>query len=191
VSTLNSLIRAIEAHPSEKRRAELAQLAIEHVAHAEALLRQASAAAYGLAGHAESALPLHRILPTVMATVPAERLVVRVSRPTANRLVHPHHVRQILTNLLSNADRHGPAGSPIHLYVRSHRLGLRLTVADGGDLTAELAQSLRRRTAPAGEKGLGLWVVRHLAASHGGSVRARPLSPRGVAVEVTLPRRWR
>jgi signal transduction histidine kinase len=95
----------------------------------------------------------------------------------------------VLINLLSNAERHGPAGGTIRLDARRHRRGIRLTVADGGRLTADLAHSLSRRTPPAGEKGLGLWVVRHLVTTHGGQVRARSLNPRGVAVEVTLPRR--
>jgi signal transduction histidine kinase len=191
VSTLNSLVRAIEDQPSGARRAELAQLAAEHAAHAEAVLRQAAAAAYGLADPAEPALPLHRILPVVTASVPAERLIVRISGSSGNRLVHSQRVRQILINLLRNADRHGPPGGPIRLEVSKHRRGLRLTVADEGNLTPELALALRRRTPPPGQTGLGLWVVRQLVAAHGGSLRARSLAPRGVAVEVTLPqRRW-
>jgi signal transduction histidine kinase len=193
VSTFHSLVRAIEDQPSGARRAELAQLAVEHAAHAEAVLRQAAAAAYGLSDPAEPALPLHRILPVIAATVPPERLFVRISGFSGNRLVHSQRVRQILINLLRNADRHGPAGGAIRLDVRNHRRGLRLTVGDEGNLTPALALALRRRTPPPGEKGLGLWVVRQLVAAHGGSVRARSLTPRGVAVEVTLPsphRRW-
>jgi signal transduction histidine kinase len=187
VSTLRSLVRAIEDQPSGARRAELARLAAEHAAHAEAVLRQAAAAAYGLADPAEPALPLHRILPAVTAIVPAERLVVQISGSSGSRPVYPGQVRQILINLLRNADRHGPPGGTIRLEVRNHRRGLRLTVADEGNLTPELALALRRRNPPPGEKGLGLWVVRRLIAAHGGSVRARSLIPRGVAIEVTLP----
>jgi K+-sensing histidine kinase KdpD len=187
VSVLTSLVQALEAQPSELRRAELARLAAEHAAHADAVLRQASATAYGLSDHNAPAVPLHRILPVVTATVPAHRLTVRVSDSIADRPVHPYHVRQVLINLLHNADRHGPPGGMIRLDARPHRRGLRLTVADGGDLTPDLAESLRRRTPPPGQKGLGLWVVRHLVGAHGGRVRARPLHPRGLAVEVLLP----
>jgi C4-dicarboxylate-specific signal transduction histidine kinase len=76
----------------------------------------------------------------------------------------------------------------VRLDARTHRRGLRLTVADAGALTADLRQSLRRHTPPAGEKGLGLWVVRNLVAADGGTIRARNLAPYGLAVEVTLPR---
>jgi len=188
VSTLTSLVHALEAHPSPSAHAKLARLAGEHVAHAEAVLRQAAAAANGLTGAADPPVPFHRILPMVAAAVPAERLRMRVGRGTGEHPVHPQHTGQILINLLTNAVRHGPPGEPVHLHARTRRGGLRLTVADGGSLTPELARSLQRRTPPAGEKGLGLWVVRHLVATHGGSIRARSLGPRGLAVEVTLPR---
>ena len=188
VAILTSLMHALQAQPSESARAELTRLAGEHVAHAEALLRQAAAAASGMTGAADRPVPFHRILPMVAATVPAERLVVRVGRTTGERLVHPQHVGQILINLLTNAERHGPPGEPIRLEARTHRRGLRLTVADRGTLTPELTRSLHRRTPPVGEHGLGLWVVRHLVATNGGTIRARSMAPRGLAVEVTLAR---
>jgi K+-sensing histidine kinase KdpD len=188
VSTLSSLVHALEAHPSEATRIELARLAGEHVAHAEAVLRQAAAAAYGMTGTTDPPVPFHRILPIVTSAVPADRLAVRVTRAAGGHLVHPRHVGQILINLLSNAERHGPPGEPIHLDARTHRRGLRLTVADAGGLTPDLTRSLHQRTPPLGEKGLGLWVVRQLVAANGGTIRARNLTPRGLAVEVTLSR---
>jgi K+-sensing histidine kinase KdpD len=188
VSTLTSLVHALETQPSESARGELARLAGEHVAYAEAVLRQAAATAYGMTRPADPPVPLHRILPVVSAAVPAGRLVVRLGRATGDRLVHPQHTGQILINLLTNADRHGPLGGPIQLAARTHRRGLRLTVTDGGALTPDLERALRQRTPPAGEKGLGLWVVRHLVATHGGTVRARSLTPHGLSIEVTLTR---
>jgi signal transduction histidine kinase len=186
VSALTSLVNALEAHPSSSARAELARLAGEHVAHAEAVLRQAAAAAYGMTGAADPQVPFHRILPMVTAAVPAERLTVRVDRTTGEHPVHQQLVGQILINLLTNAERHGPPGGPIRLEAHAHRRGLRLTVADDGALTPDLTRSLHRRTPPAGEKGMGLWVVRRLVAAHGGAIRARNLAPRGLGVEVTL-----
>jgi K+-sensing histidine kinase KdpD len=188
VSTLTSLVRALETQPSESARSELARLAGEHVAHAEAVLRQAAATAYGMTGAAGPPVPLHRILPMVSAAVPAGRLVFRLGRSTGDRLVDPQHTSQILINLLTNADRHGLPGGVIQLTARTHRRGLRLTVTDGGALTPDLTRALHQRNPPIGEKGLGLWVVRQLVAAHGGTVRARSLTPHGLAVEVTLTR---
>jgi signal transduction histidine kinase len=189
VAILTSLMRALEAQPSGDRREQLARLAAEHASHAQAVLQQAAAAAQGLPDPADRPVPLHRILPAVAATVPATRLAVSVSAAAGRCPVHPRQARQILINLLANAVRHSPPGGAIRLRGQVRGRRLRLTVADEGGPTPDLAWALRRRTPPAGTKGLGLWVVRQIAATHGGSVRARGLSPCGLAVEVTLPRR--
>jgi signal transduction histidine kinase len=189
VATLTSLVRALEAQPSEIRRGELARLAGEHASHAEAVLKQAAAAAAGLAEPADTAVPLDRVLPVVAATVPADRLAVSVSAGAGRCLVSGRHTRQILLNLLSNAARYSPGEIRLTAAIRRRRL--RLTVADQGGLTDDLRHALHRRVPPAGTKGLGLWVVRHLVDAQRGSLRARALSPRGVALEVTLPRRRR
>lgn len=189
VATLNSLVRALEAQPSEARRGELARLAGEHASHAEAVLRQAAAAAAGLAEPGDSVVPLHRVLPAVAATVPAERLALSVSAGAERCLVSARQTRQILLNLLSNAARYSPG--EIRLTAAVQRRRLRLTVADQGGLSDDLLHALHRRTPPEGTKGLGLWVVRHLVTAQGGRLRARSLSPRGVLMEVALPRRRR
>jgi len=190
VATLTSLVRALENQPSADRRGELARLAAEHVSHAEAVLQQAAAAAHGLSGPDEGAQPLGRIIPAVAAAVPADRLTtVSVSAAAARSPVAPRHTRQILLNLLDNA-QHYSTGA-ITLAAETGFRRLRLIVTDDGVMTFELARALRRRTPPQDTKGLGLWVVRHLVAAQGGTIRARTLSPRGLAMEVTLPRRWR
>jgi signal transduction histidine kinase len=189
VATLSSLVRALESQQSEVRRGELAQLAGEYASHAEAVLRQAAAAAAGLSEPADTAVPLHRVLPVAAATVPTERLAVSVSPGAARCLVSGRQTRQILLNLLSNAARYSPG--EIHLTAAVRRRRLRLTVADQGGWNDDLRRALRRRTPPAGTKGLGLWVVRHLVDAQGGTLRARSLSPRGVALEISLPRRRR
>jgi K+-sensing histidine kinase KdpD len=189
VTTLTSLVHALEKQQSEARRGELAQLAGEYASHAEAVLRQAAAAAAGLAEPVDSVLPLHRIVPVVAATVPAERLAVSVSAAAGRCLVPARHSRQILLNLLTNAARYSPGEIRLTAAVSLRRL--RLTVADEGGLTDDLLHALRRRTPPAGSKGLGLWLVRHLVTTQHGSLRAQALSPRGVAVQVELPRRRR
>jgi signal transduction histidine kinase len=189
IATLTSLVRALESQPSDARRGELARLAGEHASHAEAVLRRAAAAAAGLAGPTDAAVPLHRVLPFVAAVVPAERLVVSVSAGAARWPVSGRSTRQILLNLLSNAARHSPGQIRLTATVRLRRL--RLTVADQGGLNDDLLRALRRRRPPSDTNGLGLWVVRHLVAAQGGTLRARALFPRGVALEVTLPRRRR
>ena len=189
MATLASLVRALEANQSEPRHSELAKLAAEHASHAEAVLREAAATAQGLTVGGDEPTPLHRVLPAATAVVPGDRLTVSVSRAAARCLVSPQHTRQILINLLTNAAAYAQAGTAIRLRARTDLRRLHLTVADAGRPNRDLTTALNRRTPPADSKGLGLWLVRQLVATHGGSLRARALSPRGLAVEVSLPRR--
>ncbi len=192
VSVLGSLVRALgddAAGPLAGHRAEMAELAYEHAAHLEAVLRQAAAVTQGMSAAASSGprVPLQRILPATVAVVPRARLTVEVS-PAAGRFeVHGQHTRQVLTNLLENAVRHGPESGSVRLRASTAGRRLRLTVSDEGRLTKEFVKSLRRRSPPADLTGLGLWITRHLVAGAGGSIQARPLDSGGVAVEVTLP----
>ncbi len=189
MATLSSLVRALEAHPAGEHRSELTRLAAEHAAHAAAVLEQAAAAAGGLTGSADTAMRLLDVLPVAAGTVPGDRLKVTVSAAAARCPVPSRHTRQILINLLTNAARYSPADGLIRLRARIVRRRLQLTVADQGTMTPDLMRALKRRTPPVDDKGLGLWMVRHLVAARGGTLRARPLSPHGLAMEVTLPRR--
>ncbi|MEU8244007.1 ATP-binding protein [Actinoplanes missouriensis] len=182
MATLAGLVQALEKAPSEPRRAELTRLAAEHVAYAEAILGQASETVWGLSGSAAEPVPLARILPAVAATAPAGAVRISAGRAALRWPVHPGHTQQILINLVGNAVRHG--SGPVRLAVQARPRRLRLTVADAGGPTPQL----RRRSAPPGERGLGLWVVRRLLGGLGGSVRSRKLAPAGLAMEVLLPR---
>lgn len=188
MATLSALVRALEAHPAGEHRSELTRLAAEHASHAAAVLEQAAATASGLAETPEPAMPLLDVLPVAAGTVPGDRLLVSVSPAAARCPVPPRDTRQILINLLRNAALHSPADELIRLRAGMVRRRLRLIVTDQGEMTPDLRLALKRRTPPLSDKGLGLWMVRHLVAAHGGKLRARPLSPRGLAMEVSLPR---
>jgi signal transduction histidine kinase len=189
VATLTSLVRALEAQPSPERRDELARLAGEHVAHAEAVLSQAAAAAQGLTGPPDDVQPLHRVLPAATLAVPGGRLTVTASPAALAWPVLPRPTRQVLINLLSNAVRHGEPGGPVRLHAYTRRRRLRLAVINHGRMTRDLTESLRRREPPEDEKGLGLWVVRHLLAGCGGTVEARDRGHARLEMQVRLPRR--
>jgi K+-sensing histidine kinase KdpD len=188
IAALSSLAKALDEAPAERLRSELTRLTVEHTAHASAVLEQAAAAANGRPGPRSPLVPLARVLPVATAAVPPQRLTIRTSRAAGRCLVHPSHTPQILINLLNNAASYSPAGEPIQLRVWTSRRRLHLLVADRGRLTRALTSALRRRRPPPTDRGLGLWTVRDLVATHGGSLRARPMFPRGVAIEVRLPR---
>ena len=188
IAALSSLVKALEDRPADDLRAELTRLTLEHTAHATAVLEDAAAAAAGRSGPWLPPVPLEFVLPVAAATVPAQRLIVRTTPAARLCPVHPAHTRQILINLLSNAARHSPQGRPIHLRAWTTRRRIHLLVADHGRLTPALIWALHRRRPPRTDRGIGLWTVRALVSSHSGSLRVRPMSPTGIAIEVTLPR---
>jgi signal transduction histidine kinase len=106
-------------------------------------------------------------------------------------------VRQILLNLLANADRHTPAGGTINVRAARHSAATEVIVAvsnTGSHLTPDqLARVFDRfyRTDPSrqratGGTGLGLAIVKHLVEAQGGSVSARS-GDADVTVTFTLP----
>lgn len=104
-------------------------------------------------------------------------------------------VEQVITNLLENARRHAP-GAVVRVETRRVEGGAaRLTVEDSGDGVPEealalLGQRLRRldasRTRRTGGSGLGLSIVRAIAARHDGRVTFRRSSLGGLAADVDL-----
>jgi two-component system sensor histidine kinase BaeS len=106
----------------------------------------------------------------------------------------PIRVREMLANLVVNGIRNTPAGGRVTIAVRSDGPWLELSVADtgrgisAGDLERIFDRFHRR--ADSGGTGLGLTIVRDLAAAHGGTVTAESEGEgRGTHVRVRLPRR--
>lgn len=187
IAALSSLAKALDGAPAENVRSELTRLTVEHTAHAAAVLEQAAAAADGRSDPQARLVPLFQVLPVALMSVPQQRLTVQTTRDAGRCLVHPSHLPQILINLLANAVSYSPWGEPIRFRAWTSRRRLHLVIADQGDLTPALTRALRRRRPPETDRGLGLWTVRGLVAKHGGTLRAKPLTPRGLAMEVRLP----
>ncbi|MDT0305546.1 HAMP domain-containing sensor histidine kinase [Streptomyces sp. DSM 44917] len=108
----------------------------------------------------------------------------------------PLRVRQILSNLLTNALRHTPPGAAI---------AVRTATGPGGTAVAEVADTgpgippehasrvfdRLYRADPArphdGGTGLGLSIAAALARAHGGTLTHAPAEPHGAAFRLTLP----
>jgi signal transduction histidine kinase len=101
-----------------------------------------------------------------------------------------------LTNLLGNAVKHGPMGSPIEVIaaregesvrftVRDHGAGF--PVADTGHLFDKYFRSVAERQRKVPGSGLGLYIVRTVAERHGGTVAARSVPGSGAEFDMTIP----
>lgn len=105
-------------------------------------------------------------------------------------------MRQALGNLVSNALRHTPVSGTVTLAARRADGDVLLEVTDTGtgieaddlphvfDRFWRAEKSRSRRT---GGSGLGLPIVRHLVAAHGGSVEAASEPGAGSVFTLRLP----
>ncbi|WP_437980226.1 AAA family ATPase [Sorangium sp. So ce117] len=102
-------------------------------------------------------------------------------------------VEQVLINLLSNAIKYG-AGSPIHvvvrglegralLVVRDHGMGI--TETDQARIFERFERAVSDRSF--GGLGLGLYIVRWIVTSHGGTIRVESKPGAGAAFIIELP----
>ena len=105
---------------------------------------------------------------------------------------------QVLNNLFSNAARHAPASSPIHVGAVRERLEVAISVTDEGrGIPPEQLPHLFRRYAEVGGAaredrpvgfGLGLAICKGLVEAHGGRIRADSAGPgMGTRFTFTLP----
>jgi signal transduction histidine kinase len=105
-------------------------------------------------------------------------------------------MRMVLDQLLDNARRYTPAGSPIEVTVQAQETEAVITVEDNGPGVADevlpyLFEPFYRSDvarAREGGPGLGLTATASIVALHGGAVVANRGSEGGLRVTVTLPR---
>jgi signal transduction histidine kinase len=121
-----------------------------------------------------------------------DRVVIERATNTRTASMEPGLMRLALRNLLSNALRCSPAGSPVVVRVSDsdEPLALILDVIDrGAGIADELLPTLFQRGSkrPGGRRqGLGLYIVRRVMELHRGSVLVERTSAGGTTMRLVI-----
>ncbi len=103
----------------------------------------------------------------------------------------PERIRQVLTNLLSNAMRYTPRGGKIEIRCRVDSTNVTIEIADSGAgiPAEELPHVFERfyKSRDSGGMGLGLAIAKNLVEAHGGTITAESQPGRGTTVRINLP----
>jgi two-component system sensor histidine kinase BaeS len=120
-------------------------------------------------------------------------LQVRLDGSEAEVAADPERLALVLSNLVSNALRHTPAGGSITLAAAPAGQAVRFEVADTGEgipreyLDRIFDRYFRVPGRRAGGVGLGLYLVRELVLAHGGEVGVESTPGAGSRFWFTVP----
>ena len=131
-------------------------------------------------------------LPLVLESRP---VIVQVDDDCPDANVDPSLALEILVNLIENAHRVSPPGTPLELMARTHpadREQVRIEVLDRGPgLPVGVADAdgnlLPSATSDVAQRGLGLEIARSLAAANGGTIGITPRQGGGTIARLDLP----
>jgi signal transduction histidine kinase len=105
--------------------------------------------------------------------------------------VDPLRIREVLTNLISNALRHTPEGGRVSVVAAAKPNQIVVTVSDTGSgiPAADLPKIFERFYKGHGSRGsgLGLTIARNLVVAHGGEIDADSLEGKGTDLTFRLP----
>jgi signal transduction histidine kinase len=105
--------------------------------------------------------------------------------------VDPERVRQVVSNLISNAVRYSPKGSAVRVVLTNEGTGARISVADSGPgiAAADLPHVFDRyyKSADSRGMGLGLSIAKYIVEAHGGQIHAESQPGQGTTIWFTLP----
>jgi len=103
-------------------------------------------------------------------------------------------IEQLLVNLLENAAKYSPKGSPIEISARHEQKEVVVEIADRGlgvpkELLEKIFEKFFRlpREGEAGGAGLGLAICRAIVQAHGGRIWAENRPDGGAAFRFALP----
>jgi PAS domain S-box-containing protein len=122
-------------------------------------------------------------------------LIVEIAADLPVAQIDASRLEQVLINLLSNASKYSPEGSPIRLTARVVQNELQVSIQDQGiGISAEDQASLFQPYQRLGQDkqkieglGLGLTVVKYIVELHGGKIRVDSQLGQGSTFTFTIP----
>ena len=121
-------------------------------------------------------------------------LKVEIDPATPKVLADPARARLVLSNLLSNALHHTPAGGSVTVRAEQHEKYVRFSVADSGPgIPADQAERIFDRfyqvpgTEDLGGAGLGLSIAKEIVHAHGGEIHVQSKEGVGTKFWFSLP----
>jgi two-component system sensor histidine kinase KdpD len=142
-------------------------------------------------------VPLDEVIGSAVARVERDLegrpLAIELGTGPALVPVDPLLLEQVLVNLLENAARYTPAGTPIEIATASSERSFTIDVLDRGpgiapgDEQRIFERFQRGEVASAGGAGLGLAICQGIAEAHGGRIVAEPRAGGGARFRVVVP----
>ncbi len=121
------------------------------------------------------------------------RIAMRVDAPAELPPVEvdPLRIREVLSNLLSNAIRHAGSGGAVSIAIEplGDRMAIRVADTGSGISPEDLPKIFDRfhKGRASSGSGLGLTIARNLVVAHGGEIRAESQLGHGTTMILTLP----
>jgi signal transduction histidine kinase/DNA-binding response OmpR family regulator len=123
-----------------------------------------------------------------------QQLLIEVAPETPRVLADATRLRQMLTNLVTNAHLYTEEGGSLHLRAAQLNASVRIEISDTGRgmTAAELEHVFERFSRGAGSTGtpgtgLGLSIVKSLVDLHGGTIDVASTPGEGTTFAITLP----
>jgi signal transduction histidine kinase len=118
-------------------------------------------------------------------------LVTEIEAELPHAEIDPVRMREVLSNLLSNALRYTPRDGSVRVGASAAGRRLRVTVRDSGrGISAETLPHVFDRFYKSEESrgaGLGLAIAKSLVVAHGGEIEAKSEPGQGTEMQITLP----
>jgi signal transduction histidine kinase len=130
------------------------------------------------------------------ASVSLETSRIRLSTPrnVPPVLADPNRLDRIVLNLLSNALKYSPPGTPVDMMIRPRKHDILVAVTDRGSGIApedqpHIFERFYRTKGPLKKEsvGLGLYITKTLVESHGGRIWVKSKPGQGSTFTFTLP----